>query len=274
MSNLKPIEKRGFEDLFGMASGYVMDFTNATFAQFFQDTVQVDIYSDEYAINGDSKAKRLRAFWEIESDKLVGKVLNELLDYWEYENDSKAVNSDKYKKCRSAASRLTGAPPRHAESAEEFLERKIDLPDLKKLNLDHQITAILVNRLQEIEKGLNTKASLSVIFMCGSVLEGALLGVAIQKPKEFNQSTCSPKDNKTGKVHKLQEWTLAQLIDVACDIKLIKLDVKKFSHVLRDFRNYIHPYEQSVSGFTPDHQTAGICFQVLKAALSDLSNTR
>lgn len=274
MSNLRPIEKRGFEDLFGMASGYVLDFSNVTFSQFFSDTVQIDIYNNKYAMHGDSKARRLRAFWEIEPDNLVGKVLNELLDIWEYENGSQAVDNDKYKKCRSIASRLTGVSPKQTASEEEFLERKIDLPDLDKLNLDHQITAILVNRLKEIEKGLNAKASLSVIFMCGSVLEGALLGIAIQKPKEFNQSTCSPKDNKTGKVRKLQEWTLAQLIDVACDIKLIKLDVKKFSHVLRDFRNYIHPYEQSVSGFTPDHQTAGICFQVLKAALSDLSNTR
>ncbi|MEZ4104632.1 MAG: hypothetical protein R3B60_05110 [Candidatus Paceibacterota bacterium] len=274
MSSLKPIEKRGFEDLFGMASGYVMDFTNATFSQFFQDTVQVDIYSDKYLIYGDSKAKRLRAYWTIEPDRLVGKVLDELLDIWEYENGSQTANNDRYKKCRAIVSRLIGqSSPKHTESKEEFLEREIDLPDLNKLNLDYQITSILINRLQEIEKGLSAKASLSVIFMCGSVLEGALLGIAIQKPKEFNQSSCSPKD-KTGKVREFQDWTLAQLIDVACDIKLIKLDVKKFSHVLRDFRNYIHPYEQSMSGFAPDHQTAGICFQVLKAALSDLSGTR
>ena len=45
MSNLKPIEKRAFEDLFDMSSGYVMNFTNATFAEFFRDVANVDIYS-------------------------------------------------------------------------------------------------------------------------------------------------------------------------------------------------------------------------------------
>jgi len=33
MSSLKTIEKKLFEDLFGMARGYVLDFTNNTFAQ-------------------------------------------------------------------------------------------------------------------------------------------------------------------------------------------------------------------------------------------------
>ena len=88
----------------------------------------------------------------------------------------------------------------------------------------------------------------------------------------FN-SLASSKD-KAGEVNPLHEWSLAQLIDVASDLKLIKLDVKKFSHALRDFRSYIHPFEQMFSGFTPDPRTAEICFQVLKAALADLSKTR
>jgi hypothetical protein len=50
--------------------------------------------------------------------------------------------------------------------------------------------------------------------------------------------------------------------------------VKKFSHGLREFRNYIHPYEQMVSGFAPDEHTAKVCFQVLKAALASLAGER
>ena len=57
----------------------------------------------------------------------------------------------------------------------------------------------------------------------------------------------------------------------ATDIGILKLDVKTFSHGLRGFRNYIHPYEQMVSGFTPDEHTAKVCFQVLKAALASRS---
>ena len=164
-------------------------------------------------------------------------------------------------------------PSSKVDTAAEFLERKIELPDLAKLNLDSVVTGILEARIKEIEKGLNSKASLSVIFMCGSVLEGVLLGTALQKPQSFNQSQASPKD-KTGKVRPLNEWSLAQLIDVARDINAIKLDVQKFSHALRDFRNYIHPYQQMSSGFSPNEQTAEICFQVLKAALADLADSR
>ena len=42
-------------------------------------------------------------------------------------------------------------------------------------------------------------------------------------------------------VHHL--FRAAQLIDVGCEVGVLKLDIKKFSHGLRDFRNYIHPYD-------------------------------
>jgi hypothetical protein len=61
---------------------------------------------------------------------------------------------------------------------------------------------------------------------------------------------------------------------VACEIDILKPDVQKFSHGLRDFRNYIHPYEQMRSGFTPDEHTAKLCFQVLKAALASVAGER
>src|SRR4029079_5797690 len=94
-----------------------------------------------------------------------------------------------------------------------------------------------------------------------------------KNPERFNRSSVSPKD-ATGNVKPLHQWTLAQLIDTACDIQLLHLDVKKFSHGLRDFRNYIHPYEQMISGFTPDEHTAKVCFQVLKAALASVAGER
>lgn len=107
--------------------------------------------------------------------------------------------------------------------------------------------------------------------MCGSVLEGLLLGMAISNMKEFNQSTSSPKDKESKKVLAFQDWTLSNLIDVSHEIGLIGLDVKKFCHNLRDFRNYIHPYLQMASGFTPDIDTARISWQVLQAAITDLT---
>ena len=113
----------------------------------------------------------------------------------------------------------------------------------------------------------------SVIFLCGSVLEAVLLGAAQNDPKNFNQSASSPKQ-RDGKVKQFPEWSLSELINTAHDIGVLKADVQKFSHGLRDFRNYIHPYQQMVSRFRPDGHTARVCFQVLKAALADISGER
>ena len=57
----------------------------------------------------------------------------------------------------------------------------------------------------------------------------------------------------------------------AAELKLIKHDTKKFSHTLRDFRNYIHPFEQMSVGFSTREGTAKISLQVLKSALYDIS---
>ena len=83
----------------------------------------------------------------------------------------------------------------------------------------------------------------------------------------------SPKDN-SGKVKQFHEWSLAAFIDVAKDLSLIQHDTHKFSHSLRDFRNYIHPFEQMSSGFKPREHTAKICLQVLKAAINEIIESK
>ena len=79
MSSLKTIEKRVLEKLFNRnKDGYVLDFTDQTFAEFFREH-EINIEDDKYHKNGPSKMKRLKAFWEIEPDQIVGKVLDDLL---------------------------------------------------------------------------------------------------------------------------------------------------------------------------------------------------
>ena len=82
MSSLSNIEKLKIEKLFGMASGYVLDFSNRTFQEFIFDSLGIDIYSEKYDYASGSKANRLRAFWNAEPDYLVATVLDDLLEYW------------------------------------------------------------------------------------------------------------------------------------------------------------------------------------------------
>lgn len=149
----------------------------------------------------------------------------------------------------------------------DFLNEEFKDINIQSLPIDGCIMPFLEDRVKEIKGALSIKSSLSAIFLIGSTLEGVLLGIATRHPALYNRAKSSPKDDKTGKVRNFNEWTLNNFIDVSFEIGFIKEDVKKFSHVLRDFRNYIHPYQQMSYGFRPDEHTAKICFQVLKAAL-------
>lgn len=71
---------RLIEDLFEMGGGYVLDFSNDTFADFFQDELRIDIYSPRYAV-GTSKAKRLRRFLRTADTGTCARTLTLL---WEY----------------------------------------------------------------------------------------------------------------------------------------------------------------------------------------------
>lgn len=64
------------------------------------------------------------------------------------------------------------------------------------------------------------------------------------------------------------------MIDVAYELGFIERDIKEFSHVLKNFRNYIHPRQQALSGFNPDKHTAEISWKVLQATIASLSGQR
>jgi hypothetical protein len=82
MSDLTAIEKRKIERALGMESGYVLNFSNRTFAEFFLDSFGIGIYDAKYDYGSGSKANRMRAFWERESNYSVGRVLDLLFTEW------------------------------------------------------------------------------------------------------------------------------------------------------------------------------------------------
>ena len=259
-----------------MGSGYVLDYSDATFDEFFRRH-RVNIHGPKYRTYGTSKAKKLRSFWEQETDVMLGRVLSEMLESYEALRDlnSEEVDDTVLTKSRGIVARLLGRPPiaTPEKRVESFLRQEFALPNIQHLPVEQAIVPIIERRLAEAQKALGVGAYLSVVVLCGSILEGVLLGKAQKEPAVFNKSSASPKTDE-GKVKRFYEWSLAQFIDVASDVGVLKPDVQKFGHGLRDFRNYIHPYEQLVSGFTPDEHTARVCFQVLKAALASVAGER
>ena len=107
MADITVVERRQLETLFDMSGGYVLDFSNRTFAEFFADTVGVDIYDDLYRHGSGSKANRLRGFLKIESDQRAGQLLADLVDYAEVAVQD--ADSELIANCRAVAARLREA---------------------------------------------------------------------------------------------------------------------------------------------------------------------
>ena len=62
MAKIRPIDMTTIDQILGMESGYVLDFSDRTFAEFFAGELNIDINDDAYYAEGNSKAKRLRYF--------------------------------------------------------------------------------------------------------------------------------------------------------------------------------------------------------------------
>jgi len=275
MTILNTNSKQLLEKLLQMSGGGVLNFTNRTFSEFFRDDLGVEIYDQKYHYASGSKANLMRGFWQVADKSLVDKSIIKLIDYVENQIllgclRKEDFSSDLIKRAKEIAGEIIiNQNPTSDIDEDEFINREFKNVSIDKLNLSSQITNILQQRIEEIRKCLKARASLSVIFLCGSTLEGILLGVASLKPKVFNQSDISPKD-KNGKVLAFYDWKLSDFINVARDVNLIGEDVKKFAHALRDFRNYIHPFQQMSENFDPNEHTAKISWQVLQAAISQL----
>lgn len=80
MPNLDNATKLKLESLFGMRGGYVLDFSDDTFADFVKTSIGFDPY-EKYP--GDlSKARRLRQLWQEEPPATIDKLILDLLEHW------------------------------------------------------------------------------------------------------------------------------------------------------------------------------------------------
>ena len=80
MSDLTTKERRKLETYFEMGGGYFLDFSNNSLAQFIEESVDIELYSDKYEIGSGSKANRMRAIWDLEPNQLVGKLIKDIIE--------------------------------------------------------------------------------------------------------------------------------------------------------------------------------------------------
>jgi hypothetical protein len=83
MSSLTHIEKQKLERELRMSGGYVLEFSNRTFEEFFREVVGVEIYAPRFDLGSGSKANRMRAFWRTATDEKLRLLLSGLLEGWD-----------------------------------------------------------------------------------------------------------------------------------------------------------------------------------------------
>ena len=128
-------------------------------------------------------------------------------------------------------------------------------PPFGNIAADAEMQQLLVNRWNECVSCVNYDLPLAATVMMGGILE-ALLIARINKLTDQSpvfKAKTAPKD-KTGGALKLREWTLSNYIDVAHELGWISDTYKDVGAILRDYRNYIHPYKeyQHKKRITPD----------------------
>ena len=119
-------------------------------------------------------------------------------------------------------------------------------PDFSPLISDPDMQRILTNRWEECIRCIAGQAPLAAIVMMGGLLEALLLARVNADPNKAPvfRAKSAPRVRGTTTTLPLKEWTLRDFIDVAHELGWISKSAHDVGEVLRDYRNYVHPYKE------------------------------
>lgn len=145
-------------------------------------------------------------------------------------------------------------------------------PDLSILISDSRMKEILVNRWRECTKCVSSDAPLAATVMMGGLLEALLLARLNRETEKSHifRAAAAPKNRIDGKTLPLNEWTLRHYIDVSHELGWISQSARDIGEVVRDYRNYIHPYKEFSHGVRIDKHDAGLFWEITKGILRQL----
>lgn len=242
MSSLNMRDKRVLEEFFGMGSGYVLNFSDRTFGEFVHEAVDIEIHSDEYSIHGSSKAKKLRAFWEVESDYLVGRLLNALIDYAQETAHETTEEAKKLaERYRAIASRLLVGGP-----SLDDLKRKA-----KSLDANH-----LAEQIRRMRDSVESDPSLA-IGTAKELIETCCKTILCERGREISGTPDIPTLTKaTFKELKLVPEDVPNAARGADVIKRLLSNLSTVGHSLAELRGLYgtgHGQHGSTAGLTTRH---------------------
>ena len=137
---------------------------------------------------------------------------------------------------------------------------------------------------REINAAAKAGSAKAVIILCGSVVEALLYGLLKDKDAAAKDTARELADSTNDRRAKrafsdaakadLSRWKAEVLIHVAHKVEPQRVteDAAAYAHVLRDYRNLIHPGKEARSGKSVDQHTASIAVSVLNLVVRGLAN--
>lgn len=120
---------------------------------------------------------------------------------------------------------------------------------------DPRLAAVLQEYYRQAQVAWDAGGYLGTIVACGAVVEGLLTWALSRRSEDAMRSSKACRDRQ-GEIRPLPEWSLSNLIDVAFELQLIGRTAKQASWALKDFRNFIHPYNVLGQSARPDQALA------------------
>lgn len=149
MATLTPQEEVQLEELFEMEGGHVLHFSHPSLRRFVIKVVNIDLDEPKYASgHSGSKANRVRALWDASPDRVVGQLIDALIDHRGHrpvesvlavgDEESPDAQADLVECCRRIGRRLqSGATIEVLRSSaldplsHEFIEEQVEKCDAK-----------------------------------------------------------------------------------------------------------------------------------------------
>jgi hypothetical protein len=171
------------------------------------------------------------------------------------------------KETRNLLSGLRAAVVSHQATQPSPVGSSDQPPDISALVPDPSVQDAIVRRWIECTRCIEAGAPMAAVVMMGGLVEAFLLARVNRETNKAQIFTANkaPKDSKTNKTLPLKKWALRNFIDVAHEIGWLSRSARDVSEVLRDYRNYIHPYKELSHGVALGIGDARVIWEVAKS---------
>lgn len=136
---LKKTQIRIFNRIFEAETGYLLNFGNQSFSEFFDEELNIDIDDDIYKAEGDSKAKRTRYLIKtVDLDNAL-KILDKLWEHKSLINPQKAIDdlADYHSLIESLKKQgeheTSGSPPKSSVSGIDYSHLRSEMSRIAKM---------------------------------------------------------------------------------------------------------------------------------------------